>query len=293
MGVRLVGVEAGVVHAQRVEDRPSHVRAERFVGDHFDQPRADVGRPRVEPLRPRLETQRLGGEQSAQVGERRCSAAGPGGLAAEEALHVEAGALRPRPDPRHVHQRVLDTDRPVEFDEVEAAAAVAHAHLRVTPLGKEPVDRVAELHTGLLDERQESDGGDRFRHRVPAPDRLVVELLARLEVHRTDRGAMGQLAPAADQHLAAGDLAGVDVRGPEVIVDAGETGGVEARRRRICGDATINSRRSRARARGRAARPCCRRRSAASPPRTSSASPLRTWPAGPCLPRGAGSRWRT
>ena len=48
---------------------------------------------------------------------------------------------------------------------------------------------------------------------------------------------MGQLAPAADQHLAAGDLAGVDVRGPEVIVDAGETGGVEARRRRICGDA--------------------------------------------------------
>ncbi len=48
---------------------------------------------------------------------------------------------------------------------------------------------------------------------------------------------MRDLAPAADQHLAAGDLAGVDVGGAEVLVDAGETSGVEARRRGIKRDA--------------------------------------------------------
>ena len=47
-------------------------------------------------------------------------------------------------------------------------------------------------------------------------------------VGEADGGVVGDPVPAGDDHLAAGDLPGLHVTGAEVLVDAGETGGVEA-----------------------------------------------------------------
>ena len=68
--LRVGNREAGVGHAQRLEDRRAEVLVEALARDHLDEPRQHVGRPRIEPVLARMEPQRFGRQQFAQACDR-------------------------------------------------------------------------------------------------------------------------------------------------------------------------------------------------------------------------------
>ena len=286
IGIRLGGVEAGVVHAQRVEDGPLQV-VSRTVRRRSLRPAGR--RCRTTTSRTTASPAGSAGARWRAVGSgRRASPLGStrtGRLAAEEALHVEAGALRAGPIPVMCISACLTLIGRSRSTRSKPPLLLRTLTFASRHSGRNRWIGSVELDAGLLDERQEGHGGDRFGHRVPAPDGLIVELLA------ATRGPSSRSWPDAPP-------------GP------GGRPAPDSRRSCRCRRTWPGS-----------ARRCVRDARRRSPPsargdrrhecraeqvghvvvveallrrlRTWSAWRPRTWPAGPCRPRGAGSRWRT
>ena len=149
---------------------------------------------------------------------------------------VQTGLRRAVADARRVHQQVAHRHRSHGVDEADLAVGVALPDLDPRNSGRYrstgsfsatcPCSyRVSSATpvTGLVIEKMRqivssADGGLRSRSASP----MV-------------RGVR-QRPPAGHQHLAAGDLAGVDVPGAQVVVDPRQTGGIEPRSGRVDGE---------------------------------------------------------
>ena len=228
--------EAGVDHAERVEDRGLQVLVEPPARHHLHHPGGDVGRPRVEPVGARVEPERLGAQafhQHLQV----ATTGHPGRRwAVAERRQVHARALRAVADARGVHEQVAHGHGPRGVDQADVPVGTALAHAGAAELGQVPLDRILQRHLPLLVESEEGHAGHRLGHRVDAPDRVGAHGDTALAVGQTDGGCVGHRVAPGDDHLAAGDLAGVDVAGAEVLVDAVEAGRVEPGARRVDGE---------------------------------------------------------
>ena len=152
-----------------------------------------------------------------------------------ERVEVEPRAAWPVADARHVHEHVAHRHRACRRHEADVAVGVALAHLHVGPLGQELRDRVAQRDTPRVEQRQQGDAGDRLGHRVEAPDRVVADRLAALEVHRAERRRVRVVAATEDDRVTTRDLAGIDVTRSQVLVDPSKSVRVEARGLRIEG----------------------------------------------------------
>ena len=102
-----------------------------------------------------------------------------------------------RTDARHVHQTCSTLIGRSASTSSTLPSACFTLTLTSRQLREEPVDRIVQLHPGPLHQRQQRSTGDRLGHGVQPPDGLIVERGARLEVHRADRGAVGQASGVA------------------------------------------------------------------------------------------------
>ena len=116
---------------------------------------------------------------------------------------------------------------------LDAFAFAPDVNLKIAPGGDHPVYRVVELEHAALVELHERDRSDRLAHRIDAEDRIVGHRQAALEVSRSERRVIREMAVARDGDLATGDLAGVDVVLHEVVGDAPEPRLVESRLLRV------------------------------------------------------------
>ena len=85
-------------------------------------------------MRAGLEPQRLGRQQAAEIGEGRRRVERSGSATVDERLQVQSRLLGACPDPGHVHQCVLDADRSIEVDEIDAAVLTLDTDLHIVPL---------------------------------------------------------------------------------------------------------------------------------------------------------------
>ncbi|CAB4581694.1 unannotated protein [freshwater metagenome] len=132
-------------------------------------------------------------------------------------------------DAGRVGEDVPDRRWAVRRHEPPATVRVGLAHLEVLPLRDPPLDRVVEAEVRLLVERHHRHAGDRLGHRVQPPDRVVGDRQAPLAVAQAEVADVAHRAAPHDRHLRAGDLAGVQVARPEVVLDACEPVLVEPR----------------------------------------------------------------
>jgi hypothetical protein len=89
-----------------------------------------------------------------------------------------------------------------------------------------PRDRVGQLQHALLVEHHRGDGGDRFGHRVDAPDRVVGDREVGVEIAAAVVRQVHDAPVPRDDDRPAGQPTVVDVAA-EVLVDPGQPVGVE------------------------------------------------------------------
>ena len=89
------------------------------------------------------------------------------------------------------------------------------------------MDGIAQLELAALVQRQERDARDRLRHRIDAEDRVFGYGPTPLEVPRTERAEVADLATPGNRNLTTRDLPGDNVATVEVLSDAFESVGIE------------------------------------------------------------------
>jgi hypothetical protein len=174
-----------------------------------------------------MEAQRYGGEPLHQRLQVAAPAEAQGGRALAQRGQVETSAGRAHPDAGHVHEGVAHRHGALGVDLRLGAVLVHLAHLGGAELRDVPVHRVAERERSGLVQAEQRHAGDGLGHGVQAPDGVVGDLDLVLPVGEAEGGGVGHLTPPGHHHLAAGDLARLDVAGAEVVVDPGQAVGVE------------------------------------------------------------------
>ena len=173
--VRLGHREAGVGHAQRLEDVLGQEAVERLARHHLDQPTEHVGRHRVVPLGAGLEQQRHRRPHVDRAGQVEVGRAAP--LEPGVAVHGvdRVGVVEAVGEPGRVGQQVPDAHR--------LGGRHGHRRLRrpaaVDALVAERLDvavqRVLQLEGALLVEHHRRHRRDRLGHRVDAPQRVALD----------------------------------------------------------------------------------------------------------------------
>ncbi len=224
--VGLRHLEAGVRHAQGIEDRGLEVVAELLARHDLDEPGADVGLEAVAPSGAGLVDER---RLPDVVGERFEGDAplGEDARASDTTLLCRRGLQR-EPDAGHVHHDVFDGRGAHGVDESLGPVGRCLLDLHAPPRGDEAVHGIGELEVSPLVEAHERNAGDRLGHRVDPPDGVVGDGGRTLEVGQAEMLVVADGTVPGDRDRASGDLAGLDVAAREVLVDASEAAGVEA-----------------------------------------------------------------
>jgi hypothetical protein len=219
-------VEAGVDHAQRLEDPTTEVVVEALTGDPFDQGPAHVGGHRVAPLRARLEEQR----ELAQAADHLVEVVGGHREVADLDPPVElvdrVRVLEPVGEPRGVGEEVVHRDRDGGGARLGRISGSAHPHLHVGQLRQPAAHGVVEQQVPLLEQHHQRHRGDGLGHRVDPVDRVGLHRRAGLDVGGAVAVAVDHLAPSGHGELHAGQLPLIDVAVHDVV-DPGEAAGIE------------------------------------------------------------------
>ena len=235
--VGLVGVEAGLDHAERPEHARREELVERLAGDDLDDAAEHVGRDAVVPLAAGLEEQRQSRPRLAagrEVHARRRApleagraVEGVDGVGVVEAVGQPGGVGEQVPHPDRLGRR--------HGHDLGHRAAAVDAH--VGELGQEAGDRVLELEVPLLPQHHRRDRGDRLRHRVDAPQRVRLDGQVGLDVAPAAALDVGLVVAVHDDEPAR-EAAVLDVA-VEVRAEAPEARGVDAAHVATC---SINQR---------------------------------------------------
>ena len=192
--------EAGVVHAERLEDLAAQVLVEAVSRQYLDQATDDVGGQPVVPPRARVEFQRVLGQQGRDALE--SQPLGPGLARLGEGVVDRVARKEPPGKARHVHEDVFDVHGPGGFDGDDRAVGLRLADPEIAPLGDVAVDGVGELEHPPLIELHEGNRCDGLGHGVDAKDGVVLGRARPLPVHQPERPLIGQASAPHDGDLA-------------------------------------------------------------------------------------------
>ena len=159
--------EAGVAHAERLEDALVEERGEGLAGDDLHQAAEHVGGDGVVPLIAGLGQEGKGGEAGDHLGERAVVGLEIDGAGAVQRVH-QGGLHEAVGQAGGVGEEVTPGDgAPGGFQlQLQRVAADGHGHVR--ELGEEVADRVVELEQALLVEHHDGQARERLGHGVDA-----------------------------------------------------------------------------------------------------------------------------
>ena len=202
---RLLGdEEAGVGHAEGLEDLPLEVVVEPIPGHDLDQAPDDVRREAVVPVGPRVEFQRVLRQQGRDLLERHAALLRFEGL--RELVVDRMARKEPTREARRVHEDIAHIHGAARSHLGDRAVGLHLTHPEAAPLGDEAVDGIGELEEAALVELHQGDGRDGLGHGEDPKDGVVAQGTFLLTIHQSERPVVGRVPAAHDGDLAAGDL---------------------------------------------------------------------------------------
>ena len=204
-------VEAGVDHAERLEDASGEELVEWHARHHLDHPSEHVRGHAVVPLPAGLEQQREVGEAVADVGEVGAGRRAPLEAGAAVELVDWVGPQEPVREAGRVGEEVpeLHLFRDRIGDGLRDRAPPPHPS--TGERRDVTADGIGQFDPALLPEHQRSNRGDRLRHRVDAEHRVERDGLSRLDVSLAVRVEVNDLALSGDRQRPAREQAVIDV----------------------------------------------------------------------------------
>ena len=192
--LRGVDPEAGVLHAERLEDLRAQEHVERLARELLDEVALDVDAGSVAPVAAGLGGQRQRGQRGDHRPEIGPSQVGLG----IPVVHVEAGGVAHQLP--HRHRRGLRRH------------PVRGRHLEAGELGDVPGHRVVEGPFALFPEHHHGDTDDRLGHGGDAEDGVGGDRLLARQILNAVGVAVHDLAMPGDERRDTGELAVVDER---------------------------------------------------------------------------------
>ena len=205
--------EAGVRHAQRIEDALAQEVIEALAGQHLDQPRHDVGGNRVLPRHARMRAQRQLAQQLHRLGQRLAGVEHLALLVRRE--HRRAGIEEAVTEAGAVAQQMAHGDRPCRRFGVRQIAGADAQDPPPTQRRDVALDRIVQLKAARPEQQQRRARGDQLgvgehaeeviglqaqaAFAVGPADAMKVEAIASLEQGKAD-ARQHVLVYAALQH---------------------------------------------------------------------------------------------
>ena len=209
--------EAGVDHAQRLEQPRMQELAEALPRQLLHQVAHHIDRHRVVPPGARRELQwqlaqllhhRLQPARGLEVVDLQLAIGGVDAGAHHEAVG-EAGGVGDQID--HLHRPLGGRGDEGRRRIGQQGRHAAGVDPELLPGGNVGGDGVVEADQALLDQHHQSHRGDRLGHRIDAQDRVLAHRLVALDVHVAGHAGVDQLALAMDHGQDARQVAAVDV----------------------------------------------------------------------------------
>nr|WP_245333813.1 hypothetical protein [Bradyrhizobium guangdongense] len=186
-------MEAGIGHAEQIEDAQLQKDIERLAGDDLHDTAEHVGRHRVFPGRTGVIGQRQLGELVDQVGERcqriehaRLVVAFEQDRARIEDAVTETGGMG---------QQLADRDRALRRLDVRKTRRALLEHLAIAELRQERLDRIIEPDPAVLDQQHDRAGDEDLGVGERAEDMVGPKRRVRLAVCKADALPVDHLAP--------------------------------------------------------------------------------------------------
>ena len=221
--------EAGVRHAQGLEQRGAHEIRQALAAEHLDQVAQHIGSDGVVPALPRGELQR----QPRQLVDhllqgiappRQAHAQFPVGRVDVAGMHEVVG------QPGGVHEQVADGHGALAGRRGEQRVRTGGAHPQLFPGGNIAVHGIVQGEQAALVQDHQGDGGHRLGHGVDAHDGVGGHGRAPLHIPQARHVQVAGLAAPGDQRNAAGDLARLHVTPAQVLSHALQLGAVHSDR---------------------------------------------------------------
>ena len=201
--------EAGIDHAERIENPRLDEFVKALAADDLDQPRHDVGGERIFPGRAGMIDQRQAGQHVHHVGQRR-----HGIVHAALVEGLEDGGARIEKavaQPGAVAQELADGDRALRRLGVIERRCARAQDFSISELRNEFLDRVIEPEFAFLEQQQRRAGGDQLGVGEDAEDMVGAERRLRFLVGPADAIHVDEVAPDHDRPGNAGQQVAVDI----------------------------------------------------------------------------------
>ena len=216
-------MEAGIDHAQGIEDGLLQILREGLAGDDLDEGPADVGGEGIHPFLAGLIDQR-GLAELVHKAHHIVIAAKAADLQAtidmvDRVLNADAGQAAAIGQTACMAQHVTDADGAIQRLGLHGLAFARHIDPLIGPRGHKPRDRIIELEQTLLKQAHQRNRGNGLGHGIDAEDGVVCHRLTGGQIHVPKTTEEGLMPMARHRHLTARDPALINIFALEMVAD--------------------------------------------------------------------------